>query len=56
LKERKDKFAGLIVKNVRGADPVIRLLDENKVVREELGIDKWTTDTVEQFLNERLKQ
>lgn len=44
------------MKNVRGADPVIRLLDENRAVREELGIDKWTTDTVEQFLNERLKK
>jgi hypothetical protein len=32
---------------VRGADPIIKLLDESKNVVETLGIDKWNTDSVE---------
>jgi hypothetical protein len=41
---------------VRGADPIIKLLDESKNVVETLGIDKWNTDSVEAFFDERLKK
>lgn len=36
---------------VRGADPVIKLMDEDGDVMETLAIDKWNTDSVEEFLN-----
>lgn len=35
---------------MRGADPIIKLLDEDGVVQEELAIEKWNTDSVEEFL------
>ena len=36
---------------VRGADPIIKLMDEDGDVMENLAIDKWNTDSVEEFLN-----
>jgi len=39
---------------VRGADPILKLHDENNDVKEVLSIEKWNTDSVEEFLNERL--
>jgi hypothetical protein len=36
---------------VRGADPIIKLLDEEEEVAETLAIDKWNTDSVEEFLD-----
>jgi len=36
---------------VRGADPIIKLLDEDEEVAEELAISKWNTDSVEEFLD-----
>ena len=36
---------------MRGADPVIKLLDEEEDVAETLAIDKWNTDSVEEFLD-----
>lgn len=36
---------------VRGADPIIKLMDEEGEVMETLAIDKWNTDSVEEFLN-----
>jgi len=44
----------LKIKYVRGADPIIKLLDENNEVKEELAIDKWNTDSVEEFLKMHL--
>lgn len=35
---------------MRGADPVIKLMDEEERVQETLAIDKWNTDSVEEFL------
>jgi len=54
--DRPQQFPGLEIKYVRGADPEIRLLDENRNVAETLGIEKWNTDSVEQFFSERLKK
>ena len=42
------------IKYVRGADPIIKLLDADAVVQEELAIDKWNTDSVEEFLKMHL--
>ena len=39
------------IKYVRGADPVIKLLDDDETVIETLAIDKWNTDSVEEFLD-----
>jgi hypothetical protein len=46
----------LVRYDFRGADPIIKLLDESKNVVETLGIDKWNTDSVEAFFDERLKK
>ena len=54
--DRPKQFPGLNVKYVRGANPVIKLLDDNRRTVETLSIDKWNTDTVEDFLSERLRK
>ncbi|OCT82885.1 hypothetical protein XELAEV_18025420mg [Xenopus laevis] len=41
-------------KYVRGSDPVLKLLDDNGNISEELSILKWNTDSVEEFLSEKL--
>ncbi|KAI4898186.1 hypothetical protein NFI96_028515 [Prochilodus magdalenae] len=54
---RSDKpkmFRGLQIKYVRGSDPVLKLLDDNGNIAEELSILKWNTDSVEEFLGEKL--
>jgi hypothetical protein len=54
--DRLKQFPGLAVRYVRGMDPTIKLMDENRNVVEELGIDKWNTDSVEAFFQERLRK
>ncbi|KAF2367840.1 Selenoprotein Sep15/SelM [Trinorchestia longiramus] len=49
--DRPAAFPNLAIKYVRGADPVIKLMDEEGEVMETLAIDKWNTDSVEEFLN-----
>ncbi|GCC38678.1 hypothetical protein chiPu_0017193 [Chiloscyllium punctatum] len=56
---RSDKpkmFKGLQIKYVRGSDPVLKLLDDKGNVAEELSILKWNTDSVEEFLGEKLER
>ncbi|KAJ8357412.1 hypothetical protein SKAU_G00202060 [Synaphobranchus kaupii] len=56
---RSDKpktFRGLQIKYVRGSDPVLKLLDDNGNIAEELSILKWNTDSVEEFLGEKLER
>jgi len=53
---RPAAFPNLEIKYVRGADPIIKLMDEQKVVQETLAIDKWNTDSVEEFLSLHLIQ
>jgi len=48
--DRPAAFPNLTVKYVRGADPIIKLMDEDGDVMETLAIDKWNTDSVEEFL------
>lgn len=49
--DRPAAFPNLSIKYVRGADPVIKLMDDEGEVMETLAIDKWNTDSVEEFLN-----
>lgn len=51
-----DEFPSLTVKYVRGADPVIKLLDTEGNMQEELSIQKWDTNTVVEFLREHLEE
>jgi len=51
-----NNWTGLQIKYVRGADPVIRLLNQDGEAEEILSIDAWNTDTIVEFLNERLEK
>jgi len=48
------QYPNLSIKYVRGAEPTIKLLDENDEVIEELNIQKWDTNTIEEFLSEHI--
>lgn len=48
------QFPNLSIKYLRGADPIIKLMDDSGEVQEELSIKKWDTDTIEEFLFEHL--
>jgi hypothetical protein len=50
------KFPGLEVRYVRGSDPFIKLLNEQRDTVETLSIDKWDTDAIVEFLKERLEK
>ncbi|CAG0921703.1 unnamed protein product [Notodromas monacha] len=52
--DRPEKFPGLTVQYKRGQDPVVKLMNAVGEVQETLAIDKWTTDTLEEFLLEYL--
>ncbi len=52
--DRPSKYKNLSVSYVRGKEPTLVLYDEQGNEIENLGIDKWTTDTVEEYLNEIL--
>ncbi|ELK06315.1 15 kDa selenoprotein [Pteropus alecto] len=49
-------MASILHVYVRGSDPVLKLLDDNGNIAEELSILKWNTDSVEEFLNEKLER
>ena len=52
--EKRNQFPNLEIKYLRGKDPVMKLYDSNGEMKEELSIDKWNTDSVEEFLKEKL--
>uniref|UniRef100_A0A4W4H8T1 Selenoprotein F n=1 Tax=Electrophorus electricus TaxID=8005 RepID=A0A4W4H8T1_ELEEL len=54
--EKPKMFKGLQIKYVRGSDPVLKLLDDHGNIAEELSILKWNTDSVEEFLSEKLER
>lgn len=54
--DRPAKFPNLSIKYVRGLDPIVKLLDEEGNVKETLSINKWNTDTVEEFFSTHLKK
>lgn len=53
--DRPSKFPNLSIKYVRGLDPIIKLYDKDGHLQETLAIDKWNTDSVEEFLNTYLE-
>lgn len=53
--ERPDAFPGLEIKYKRGADPVIKVLNDAGELVESLAIDKWNTDAIVEFLKEHLE-
>lgn len=53
--DRPAKFRNLHIKYVRGLDPIVKLLDKNDNVIETLSINKWNTDTVQEFFETHLE-
>ena len=53
--DRPRRFPGLEIVYKRGADPVIKLMDAHGKIEEELAVDQWDTDSVEEFLTEYLE-
>uniref|UniRef100_A0A1X7VAK9 Selenoprotein F n=1 Tax=Amphimedon queenslandica TaxID=400682 RepID=A0A1X7VAK9_AMPQE len=49
------QFPSLKIKYMRGADPTLKLLDDNQAVVDTLSIDKWDSNTLEEFLKEKLQ-
>ena len=49
-------FSPPLPQYVRGSDPVLKLLDDSGNIAEELSILKWNTDSVEEFLSEKLER
>lgn len=52
--DRPSKYPNLRISYVRGKEPTLVLYDDSGAEVESLGIDKWTTDTVEEYLNQIL--
>ena len=50
----KDKYPRLQVRYKKGASPTLKLLDDTNTVQDTLAIDRWDTDTIEEFLTEKL--
>ncbi|KAM3968256.1 selenoprotein F [Aphomia sociella] len=54
--DRPAKFPNLQIKYVRGLDPIIKLLDKDGIVKDTVAIEKWNTDSVEEFLKTHLEK
>lgn len=54
--DRPAKFSNLQIKYVRGLDPIIKLFDKDGHLQETVAIEKWNTDSVEEFLNTHLDE
>lgn len=54
--DRPSKFPNLQIKYIRGLDPIIKLYDKDGHLQETVAIEKWNTDSVEEFLNTHLLQ
>ncbi|GAB6023336.1 hypothetical protein CHUAL_008137 [Chamberlinius hualienensis] len=54
--KKPKQFPTLTIKYVRGADPIIKLQNEDGDTMEELAVDKWNTDSVEEFLRTYLDE
>ncbi|XP_028151002.1 selenoprotein F [Diabrotica virgifera virgifera] len=52
--DRPDKFPNLQIKYLRGLDPIIKLYDKDGHLQETVAIEKWNTDSVEEFLSTHL--
>lgn len=54
--DRPAKFPNLTIKYLRGLDPIVKLIDDDGNVKETLSINKWNTDTVEEFFDTHLEK
>ncbi|XP_065161373.1 selenoprotein F [Atheta coriaria] len=54
--DRPAKFSNLQIKYVRGLDPIIKLYNKDGHLKETVAIEKWNTDSVEEFLNTHLEK
>ena len=54
--DKPAKFPNLQIKYVRGLDPIIKLLDKDGIVKDTVAIEKWNTDSVEEFLKTHLEK
>lgn len=54
--DRPKKFPNLVIKYLRGLDPIVKLIDANGNIAETLSITKWNTDTVEEFFETHLEK
>lgn len=52
--DKPNQFTNLKVKYVKGADPVLKFFDAQNNIEEVMSIEKWNTDTVEEFLQQHL--
>ncbi|XP_066255999.1 selenoprotein F [Euwallacea similis] len=52
--DRPAKFSNLQIKYVRGLDPIIKLYDKDGHLLETVAIEKWNTDSVDEFLSTHL--
>lgn len=53
--DKAREYPNLIIKYVRGADPVIKMIDsEGNDEEVEVSIAKWDTDAIEEYLKEHL--
>ncbi|KAI5729249.1 selenoprotein F isoform X2 [Diaphorina citri] len=53
--DRPAQFKNLQIRYVRGLDPIIKLMDKDDNVQEVLAIERWNTDSVEEFLKTHLE-
>ena len=51
----KGHFANLKTKHIQAAAPRLKMLDATGSVVERLNIESWDTDTVTEYLNQRLE-
>jgi len=55
IKTKLDLIPQAKVKYLRGKMPVLKLLGENGEVLDELNIEKWNTDSIDEFLREKFR-
>lgn len=54
--DRPSRHQGLQIRYVRGLDPIIKMMDKDGNVQQTVAIDKWNTDSVDEFLATHLIQ
>ncbi|CAH0547263.1 unnamed protein product [Brassicogethes aeneus] len=52
--DKPSQFPNLQIKYLRGLDPIIKLFDKDGHLKETVAIEKWNTDSVEEFLKTHL--
>lgn len=50
-----DQYPNLQIRYVHGRDPIIKLIDDTGEVKEVVAIEKWNTDSVDEFLRTHLE-